>query len=708
MVTLGDLALAKNTGITEYEHWPEAGQYIAIPDMDGDLQPYEIVEAELDVHDTKIKRVECEHLYYELGTSNIRDYSLTNAIPATFMAAALDGTRWQVGMIDGLYSAATKEVNRDYCSALEALRYAEREWGARLKFRAEIQDGASEFYVDLLQPVSEFQGVRFEFGRNLEGIRIKVDRRNIVTKLHGFGMGDEVDIGSGDPKPLTFESITGTTFVTNEHARMLYGRYVGGTRQHIEGKYESSAETEQGLLWATQTQLERRSRPSVHIEATIRDLERARIVDIKDDIEYYFFHPAQSVEDRTPIIKQLDHERIRLHDTVYVLARDKGVLAEVIAEITRIERHLKEPESTRLEIGDPLLFGSDEIREIESKVDWKDKRRRKLDRGRGPATITIASEDTSRVPWYADIIVPAGAQNAQEYINDAIDLLPTTGGKVILLEGIYIINGGAVVFDSPEYLVKCIELKDHVKLEGQGSGSIIQFAPNLPKIASTTTTYLGVYSESAIEANLESIKLAGAASKDALEFPVFLKGADNANLYSLWAENTNWNGFGIRESTGVNLDSCTAERCNQGIYLFQVEDATVTGCITKENAQTGMVFVEVNDSAITDITSKKNGREGIRLLLSQDNRIHGCNVAGNSQEAHNTYDNIISSISARNSFQNNTVRKGAGANKARYGINIDSMCSNELVTNNDVLDGGETAEINNDGTGTKTDPGNRT
>ena len=742
MPTLGDLAYAHNTGITEYERWPEGGQYILIPDMDGDLQPYEIVEAELDVQDTKVKRVECEHLFYELGTSNIRDYSLTNATPATFMAAALDNTRWQVGTIDGLYSSTTKDVNRDHCSALEALRYAEREWGARLKFRAEIQDGSSEFYVDLLQPVSEFQGVRFEFGRNLEGIRIKVDRRNIVTKLHGFGMGDEVDVQTGDPKPLTFENITGTTFVTNENARMLYGRYVGGTRQHIEDKYESSAETEQGLLWATQTQLERRSRPSVHIEASVKDLEKARIVDINTG---------------DPVA--LDHEKIRLHDTAYVLARDKGVLAEVIAEITRIERPLKEPENTRLEIGDPLLFGSDEIREIESKVDWKDRRRRKLDRGRGPATITIASEDTSRVPWYADIIVPAGTTDFEEYFEQAIDLLPAEGGRIIILEGLY------------TYSAVMLITKDNVTIAGQGKGTKIQSVGGLSvgitgiraagrqgvtlqdllldgnsdthtggthfgvsfregsaefvlsNVTATNYRGSGIYLSGVNDGNVNDCKLVSNTETGVYVSGFYGQNTDITIIGSRLKNNTN---NGVRVDDGVRI-TIEANNCTQngrfGVRLENVENSSLVGnnCLQSgaSAGYSGIGLFDSNKNTVSGNVSNNNSYQGIYLLRSSDNGITD-NVCDGSSGASGIY---LGTGSDRNKVSNNNCSGNAGrgigvesnystvqGNKcydnADYGITILVGATGNQVTNNDLY-GNTSGGLQDAGTGTVTTAGNR-
>lgn len=64
--------------------------------------------------------------------------------------------------------------------------------------------------------------------------------------------------------------------------------------------------------------------------------------------------------------------------------------------------------------------------------------------------------------------------------------------------------------------------------------------------------------------------------------------------------------------------------------------------------------------------------------------------------------------SSNNQLQMNTVRKGSGNIRPRYGVNIaDTSSSHNFVANNDLLGGGETAAFFDAGTGTITISGNR-
>ena len=161
----------------------------------------------------------------------------------------------------------------------------------------------------------------------------------------------------------------GQNWVGDEIARELYGIYdpATGEMRHRFGVYESEAESPETLLdatWLIGTRYH--FRPMVTVEGKVADLERAAMLDI-------------ATGDPLP----LPHEKIRLGQIAYVIAREKGLLAAVDVRVTRIERHLKAPENTVITLGDPILLGSDYTRDVERKADWKEKRRRKLDRGRG-------------------------------------------------------------------------------------------------------------------------------------------------------------------------------------------------------------------------------------------------------------------------------------------------------------------------------------
>jgi parallel beta-helix repeat protein len=119
----------------------------------------------------------------------------------------------------------------------------------------------------------------------------------------------------------------------------------------------------------------------------------------------------------------------------------------------------------------------------------------------------------------------------------------------------------------------------------------------------------------------------------------------------------------------------------QGIYLFS------TG---KYNAVRGNQVVQ-------------NQNYGILVSSGvSDCQITGNTVNENSQQTDATWDGITLTTNCdRNFIAGNTVRRGAGAKKQRYGINIDtSTCDGNVFGQNDCYDGGSTAYARDAGTGT--------
>ncbi len=304
----------------------EPGNTVVIPDMDGDLIPFVIRESEIIAGGEVVKRAICAHLFYELADGPIRVYDLTNATPATAISAALAGTRWTVGNVDGELIALTKDFDTDYLNSLEMLRLIEKEFDAQLKFRVSISGaGISAYLVDLIAPDEIFSGKRFEFGRDLRHIEIAVDHSNIKTALFGHALGEEIDPVTGDPLPLTFEGEEwsraagdpadkprGQDWVGNEDSRELYGIYdpASGERLHRFGKYESEAESAGELLENTWLIGERyHFNPSVRIEGDVADLEHVKIVgteNVEDGAGLVFARDGEAVNPETGAVADAD------------------------------------------------------------------------------------------------------------------------------------------------------------------------------------------------------------------------------------------------------------------------------------------------------------------------------------------------------------------------------------------------------------------
>lgn len=350
MTTWADIALSANSGIIEYEKWPEEGQHVGLFDEDGNFQVYGINRTTLN---GETKKAECNHIFYEFGGGEPRTYAAIGSTPSTLLAAALVGTRWEVGTISASLAALTRTFSTEYVSPLYMLRTIESEFDARLSFRATITDHqVTHLYVDLLEIDDVFAGQRFEFGHNLQGISIDVELPK-VTALVGLAPGKTIDATTDYTPPLTFASINGgRNWVGDEDARLLYGIPDGsGGMRHRFGTDESTAKTAEELLEATLIQVGRQTTPRVTIEAEVTDLEKVTITDIVTG---------------TPVT--LAHEKIRLNNVTQVIARAKGLLAAVEVPVIRIERYLKEAAKTKVTFGDPIMLQSDYARAIENSI----------------------------------------------------------------------------------------------------------------------------------------------------------------------------------------------------------------------------------------------------------------------------------------------------------------------------------------------------
>lgn len=86
-----------------------------------------------------------------------------------------------------------------------------------------------------------------------------------------------------------------------------------------------------------------------------------------------------------------------------------------------------------------------------------------LEGGQTIATYVVAANNTKNKDK-ADFTVPDGSTSAQSTINQAINALPASGGRVLLLDGTYIINGSIQLAGSK------------VTIEGMGAGTEIMIA----------------------------------------------------------------------------------------------------------------------------------------------------------------------------------------------------------------------------------------
>lgn len=453
----------------------------------------------------------------------------------------------------------------------------------------------------------------------------------------------------------------------------------------------------------------------------------------------------------TPIAHTLDHEKIRIGQIAHVIARHKGLLAAADVKIVRIERYLKDPGRTRIAWGSPLPLDSHHIRNIERMADWRDKRRRKLDRGRGPATVTVASEETSAAPWYARVIVPAGATNFQDYLKQAIDLLPSEGGRIVIYEGIYIYDNEMIIE------------KDNVAIMGMGEATqlIMHSEPRFEEMQAEIISFYG-------RVGIAITDLVIDGNRDNYAHPWELW-STAISVGSHWVENEgNWDLIPSRNTTLRNLiiknffatgifvnycedaiiENCRISSCNNGMYLYAdtgetgnfsvinnscfendsngialeaCERMNLEGNRCKGNGESGILIERITNCTINNNTCEENnmGISGtkspgntINNNICTNHELHGIsivvsdhnNINGNASNNNGSYGGGYAGIAIhgdKNSIQSNVCYGNSG-----HGIWIRDGANYTLVTNNDLADNAY-GGLNNEGSNTETDPGNR-
>ncbi len=384
------------------------------------------------------------------------------------------------------------------------------------------------------------------------------------------------------------------------------------------------------------------------------------------------------------------------------------------------------------------------------------------------ATFVVAASNSSAVgKAIADYVCDGGSDQIE--INAALSALGSTGGRVLLLEGTFIVDGP-------------INVPSNATLAGQGWGTVIKikdalnadvkvvqnadqtngntnivlrdFAIDGNKVNNTAgiqqglylyrTTYslivrllvtncrsYGIYLDSSSNNtvtgntcqgnNSYGIYLGSYSSNNTVigntcqgnnSYGIYLGSYSSNNTVTGNTCQGNDNGICLGFSSNNTVTGNTCQGNNSyGIRLYNSSNNTVTGNTCQGNNSYGIYLgPSCSNSTVTGNTCQGNNKDGIRLYNSSNNTVTGNTCLENSQAAHNTYSNIyVVADSNYNNIQANICRRGALASKPRCGICIDSAdCDGNLVTNNDLYTGGATAAFSDAGTGTVTTAGNRT
>ena len=307
-----------------------------------------------DKHDTaNVKNAYCELSALELLDEHIEDVRPTNCGAEFALIQALTGTRWESGIVDSFGSQSTRYFRINPLAAINKILTT---WGGEVRFRITLTDlgQITGRYVDILARRGASTGKRFEYAKDMESIERTVDISNIKTALYGYGRGEET--GDGFGRRITFDEVEWTTAAGEPVDKPLDQKWVGdadaleqwgraqGTK-HRYGQYENpDIEDPEELLQATWAELQRRKEPLASYQLKVADLEH---------------------------IAGLEHEAVRLGDTVAVIDRAINPPIEVSARVVELKRYLNEAHRSAVILGNFLPSITDDaakLRAIQSTV----------------------------------------------------------------------------------------------------------------------------------------------------------------------------------------------------------------------------------------------------------------------------------------------------------------------------------------------------
>jgi len=200
------------------------------------------------------------------------------------------------------------------------------------------------------------------------------------------------------------------------------------------------------------------------------------------------------------------------------------------------------------------------------------------------ATIFVAAHNARpEVKALADFVCTGS--NDDLVIEQAINSLPPSGGRVVLSEGDFILGSSIDI------------LRSNVTLEGQGAGTVIKGAIN--------TSYIIVGNGATALSGIRIANLAIDGTGQTSGHGIHFYGASNYLI------------------TNSVIENCWIRRCsNNGIYLYYSRENTITGNNCISNADNGIAISNSSNNLIISNSLTSNGGSGILIVDSNNNTIN--------------------------------------------------------------------------------------
>jgi phage minor structural protein len=328
----------------------EEGGYIVRKNLDGELVMFTVIQIEETHSDMSDKYIYAENAGLELLNDIFRPITHMSKNVNQILDIVLADTRWVRGETE--YFGIDNFYFDDYQNVLAALQYVTDKFNGELNFRVKMENGEIVArYVDLVEKRGNDTKKRFTYNKDITSIRRKIDMSDVVTALIGVGKGDK------NSTPTTFKSVgyytsDGKSFqkplnqdwVGDEDARQRYG--IKG--KHLFGVFQYDTLSPEDLLLRSWSELQKRKTPKITYELDVALLER---------------------------LANLEHESIRLGDTVYVIDETFSPALYLEARVRQLETCFSDPSRDKCTLGNFKRAKSNitkAMRDLQSKLRQKE------------------------------------------------------------------------------------------------------------------------------------------------------------------------------------------------------------------------------------------------------------------------------------------------------------------------------------------------
>jgi len=332
-----------------------------------------------------------------------------------------------------------------------------------------------------------------------------------------------------------------------------------------------------------------------------------------------------------------------------------------------------------------------------------------------PTVLVAAYNAREEIKKIADFV--CSGSNDDLVIEQAINSLPPSGGRVVLSEGDFILGSSIDI------------LRSNVTLEGQGAGTVIRGAidtdyirvgngatdlsniriTNLSIDGTGQTNWGGIYFYGGSGRLITNSIIENCWIKNNYYYGIYLNYTNNVSITNniisygdgscvlvrnssncLISNNKtfNNNGYGIfvdQSDSIVVSNNISRSNGRDGILLtYSVKYSVVSNNIVGGNARYGIgVWYKNSYNTISNNVCYLNNQAGIALYSSDNNfnEIVGNVLINNSQEADNTYDDIYIYSSKYNIISSN-IMIATATNRTRYAVNEAGTSDYNLIIGN--------------------------